>query len=61
MTTTTEPNWFAEAMERKGIRSGWMAEQLGVGVNRVSEWKSGTRPVPERHVARIRELLGLDQ
>lgn len=58
--TMTEQNWFAKAMEEQGRQSGWLARKLGVHVSRVSEWKAGMR-IPEQHVPRIRELLGLGE
>ena len=57
---TKQTNWLVEAMDSQGRKSSWLAAQLGVSRSRVSEWRAGL-PIPERHVARIRELLGLDQ
>ena len=57
--TTEQTNWLVEAMDSQGRKGVWLADQLGVDPSRVSEWRAGLR-IPERHVTRIRELLGLD-
>lgn len=56
---TKQTNWLVEAMDSQGRKSSWLAEQLGVNRSRVSEWRAGL-PIPDRHIGRIRELLGLN-
>ena len=58
--TIRQSNWFAEAMEEQGRRSGWLARHLGIHVSQVSQWKAGT-PIPAHHIPRICELLGLEE
>lgn len=51
--------WLFGELDRQGRRPSWLADQLGVNKSNVSHWKAGL-PVPQRHIPRIKELLGLE-
>jgi hypothetical protein len=51
---------FADAMERTGIRNTVVAAHLGtIGYNNIAQWRTGRRPIPAEHAAKVAALLGV--
>jgi hypothetical protein len=50
------PDELRERIERSGVSGRQIARALGIERAQPSKWCRGTKPIPERHVGRIREL-----
>lgn len=51
---------LAEALDKSRLTNTEIAERLGVNYpNVISQWKSGHKPLPARHAARLAALLGV--
>ncbi len=51
---------FVTALDRSGMRSRVMAEQIGgINENNIAQWKSGRRPIPAEYAVRLAEVLGV--
>ena len=51
-----KPDELRERIERSGVSGRQIARALGVERAQPSKWCRGVKPIPERHVPRIREL-----
>lgn len=52
--------WLTTQIQLSGITAAEIAEACGVGRNMISIWKSGTAPVPLKHIYTIAMLMGAD-
>jgi hypothetical protein len=50
------PDELRERIERSGVSGREIARTLGIERAQPSKWCRGIKPIPERHVGRIREL-----
>lgn len=50
-----------QQIKDKGLKQVWIAEKMGVGKALVSQWVSGTTPVAEKHIVKLRALIYGDQ
>jgi hypothetical protein len=53
------PDELRERIERSGVSGRQIARVLGIERAQPSKWCRGIKPIPERHVGRIRELTDL--
>lgn len=53
--------WLKEALESKGTKQIWLANQLGVSESLVSMWLSEERTPSDEQEKKIKELLGIAQ
>ena len=51
---------FADAMEKTRLRNTTVAAHIGtIGDNNIAQWRSGRRPIPAEHAAKVAALLGM--
>lgn len=48
---------FGRAIDARGIRLAWIADQLGVDPSTVTRWRSGERALPPARLQQISSLL----
>ena len=52
-------NNIREIIKEKGLRSKWVAEQLGVAESDLSNYKSENRKVPQDKIVKLARICGV--
>lgn len=52
-------NNIREIIKEKGLRSKWVAEQLGVAESDLSNYKSENRKVPQGKIVKLARICGV--
>jgi transcriptional regulator with XRE-family HTH domain len=54
-------NIVREARVREGWTQAQLGERIGVGINLISSWELGKKPIPRKYEAPLRKALALEQ
>jgi transcriptional regulator with XRE-family HTH domain len=54
-----ERRWLEGSMEQAGVGPARLAKELNLDANWVSQWKNGTRPMPDIAMLKIAKFFGI--